>query len=132
MTYAATARIRKYLPRDAFDVRPLEFEWDEAINAIVFASTLDFPTFDKWESELSKFYRTLVGNDRAVAVEAHPELGCISFWINTEPNVDVHVARCRSAESVENLNAWIGSSLIELMATDDRTATVGLIRIRPD
>ncbi|QDV25920.1 hypothetical protein [Aureliella helgolandensis] len=132
MKYAATSEIKKYLPQDAFDVRPLEYEWAEATNAIVFASTLAFPTFRRWESELSKFYRTLIGNNRAVSVESHPDLGCISFWINTDPSVDVHVARLKCAESVENLNSWVGSSLIDSLATDDRAATVGLIRIRPE
>ena len=130
MTYAATSEIKKYLPPDTVDSKPLEYDWAEAENAIVFISTLDFPTFGEWESELSQFYRLLVGGG-AVNIESHPDLGCISFWFNCHPNVDVHVARCKHAESVENLNSWVGSTLLNSMATDNRAATAGLVRIRP-
>lgn len=131
MVYAPTSDITRYLPPEAFDVRPLEYEWAEATNAIIFASSVDYETFSAWESGLSHFYLTLVGVANALNVESDPELGCISFWLQSAPPVDIHVARCKNTESVETLNAWIGSTLLSTMASDNRAATIGLIRIRP-
>jgi hypothetical protein len=131
MSYATTGEITKYLPPDAFGVVPLEYEWAEATNAIVFASTHECATFDEWESTLSEFYRAQISDNHAVSVDAHPELGCIRVSINIRPRVDVHLARCKCSGSVENLNSWVGSSLMASLAKDVRAATVGLIRIRP-
>ena len=131
MTYATTSEIKKYLPPHSVDVRPLDYEWAEASNAVVFISTLDAETFTQWETELTEFYRLQVSDDCVMNVESDPDLGCISFWFQTLPNIDVHVARCKNIDSVENLNSWVGSTLLASIAADTRAATVGLIRIRP-
>lgn len=131
MNYTVTDEIASYLPPKIIDVKPLEYEWDEAANAIVFVSSFAFSTFEKWNSELSQIYRSLVRDGYDLNIESHEDLGCTSFWFNHLPNVDVHVARCQNTASVENLNSWVGSTDLESLATIEGAATVGLCRIRP-
>lgn len=132
MTYAVTSEITRYLPPESIDARPLDYEWVEATNAIVFVSTFAHTSFALWETKLSVFYRMLIGDGCGLTTESHSELGCISFWFDSNPNVDVHVARCENINSVENLDSWLGSPLLVSMAMDPRAATVGIIRIWPD
>ena len=131
MPYASTDEIAKYLPPDSIDVRPLDYEWAEATNAVVFASAFYSSSFSEWESKLAEFYRMLIGRRHDMNVESNPDLGCISFWFDSIPNIDVHVARSENLDSVENLNSWVGSPLLTRIAMDTRATTVGLIRIRP-
>lgn len=132
MTYSSTGEITNYLPPESIDVRPLDYEWAEATNAILFGSKLDFDTFAQWEIALSEHYRNLKANDHELTVESHPDLGCMSIWFDSSPSVDVHCARCKNPDSIDNLNAWVGSALLESIAADPQTGTVGLIRIRPN
>ncbi len=139
MPYEITNEIARFLPPDPISVYPLEFDWQEATNAIVFTSGFDKESFSDWEECLSAYYKALLGDIPDIDVESDPELGCATFWINLDPDhlpegaisVDVGVARCCVANGFENLNAWIGSSRLTDMVEKDKPAMVGLIRIRP-
>lgn len=139
MAYKVTDEIAKYLPPATVSTKPLEFQWDEAANAILFTSNFNKKSFSDWKKGLSSHYRTTLGDIPSIIIESHSKLGCISFWINLDPDnlpkgnisVDVSAAWCPKEESVENLNAWIGSSLLESMVKKDKPSMAGLIRIRP-
>jgi len=140
MPYDVTEAISKYLPPDVITVEPLEFDWDEAVNAVVFTSRFDATSFSAWETSLSEHYMSVLGKGPRMKVESDSELGCIAFRINLDPanlpegtiSVDISVAWRGLEESVENLNAWVGSSLLEDMVEKDKPAMAGLIRIRPE
>ncbi|MEM9643933.1 MAG: hypothetical protein AAF989_02970 [Planctomycetota bacterium] len=132
MKYEVTREIEEFLPPETFDARPLDFEWVEATNAVLFASAMNHTTFSRWKSDLSKYYRLRLRGGFDLNIESFEDVECMSFWLTHTPNVDVHVARCQQPESVEELNSWIGSTLLESMAANERAATVGLVRIRPE
>ena len=139
MPYEVSQEIAKYLPPDVITVRPLEFDWAEAINAVVFTSRFDRQSFPEWEEALIEYYRSALGRIPQVRPETDEELGCITFRINLDPSnlpkgtisVDISVAWCNQEDSLENLNAWLGSKVLASIVRDDKPAMAGLVRIRP-
>ena len=131
MAYSVTDEIRQYLPPNSIDVRPLDYAWAEAVNAIVFVSTNESSSFESWQLALEAYYRKMTDGEPILRVESHPELGC-SFWFDSSPQVDIHVARCKSPDSIDTLNSWLGSDLLLAMAAAPYAETAGIIRIRPE
>ena len=131
MAYSVTDEIRQFLPPNSIDVKPLDYAWAEAVNAIIFVSTTESSSFEEWQLALDEYYRKMKYCEQILRVESHPELGC-SFWFDTSPQVDVHVARCKTPGSINTLNSWVGSDLLASMAAAPHAETAGIIRIRPE
>ncbi|WFB35244.1 hypothetical protein P3T73_13845 [Kiritimatiellota bacterium B12222] len=140
MPYEVNDAISFFLPPESKSVQPLDYDWDEATNAIIFTSDYDPGSFSKWLKGLSKHYTQIWGASSQVFVEDDDDLGCVSFWMTREKGVhpmskiqiDSHVAYTKIEDSFENLNAWIGSELLSKLMDEDKPSTIGMIRFRPE
>jgi hypothetical protein len=140
MKYTVTQELLYLIPGKALDAQPLEFDWEEATNAILFTSNLQVKDFCEWNLFIEKHLRSCLPKTASIKVETDEEIFCTSFWISLtkdiheyiDPDFDLHVAWGNHDESFENLNSWIGSELFEEMVSKkDIPATAGLIRVRP-
>lgn len=131
MPYELNDQISRFLPPDVIHALPLDFDWAEATNAILFTSNFDADSFDSWCDGLQCHYAKIVGDTQKIDADPQPDLGCLNFWFKLNPTVDVAMAYCNHSEGFEELNAWIGSSFFESMVNDDSPATAGIVRIRP-
>jgi len=137
--YRVNDSIRVFLPPDTITAEPLDFDWDEAENAVLFTSGFTRGSFTELASALTDHFAAVLGSRDQIDVEAHEDIGCISFWMtraaNVQPKlnveVDAHIAYCQNAESLESLHSWIGSTLLTKMAKQDAPSVLGMIRFRP-
>ena len=139
MSYAVTIELLNLIPGKKLDAQPLEFDWEEATNAILFTSDLQVQSFSEWNNVIEAHLKTCFPKTASIKVEADEEILCTSFWISLtkdmneyiDPDYDLHVAWGASDESFENLNSWIGSELFDEMVSKEGIRTAGLIRVRP-
>lgn len=84
MTCSVTDEITKHLPPEVITVNPLEFEWEEATNAIIFTSNFDKVNFEEWEEALVNYYKNMIVNEHQLDVESDDDISCISFWFSLD------------------------------------------------
>lgn len=151
MKYALVDEITQYLPPNVITAKPLEFDWDEATNAVLFTaeykkrfSILKSP-FNALVDKLTEHYRSLVENKYQLEVDPDHEQGCMTFRFSDDPeanpnkgfqiSADISIAWLKAKGTIDDpldaLNSWIGSSLLKKMAQDDKPQLIGMIRIRP-
>ena len=138
MSYSLDDALLKLAPGKILRAEPLEFDWDEAENAILFSSTLQIDDFREWNEQIRQHIASLLPEGSSIKVEPDESVFCTSFWISTtqdmdeyiDPELDIHVAWGGGQESYENLNAWIGSEVFDSLAVD-KPPTIGMIRTRP-
>ena len=135
--YLLTEEIMRFLPPDVFQVQPLDYYWEEAVNAVIFTSGFEKKSFVESVTFLGEFYEKI---DKDPLIEDDEDLGCVTIWLSIEKNavqidVDVSIALMNTKDTdgtpLEKLNSWIGSSLLTKMAKEDNPALIGMIRIRP-
>ena len=132
MPYQLDDSIRLYLPPGIVSAEPLDYDWDEAVNAVIFTSAFDSKDFPCWTATLTEHYRRIVADRMEVDPEIQADIGCIHLWLlKLHPPVDICFAFGRHLESFSNLNPWIGSNRFRSLFTRDTPATAGMIRIRP-
>ena len=136
--YKITAELMRYIPPEVISVEPLEFDWDEATNAILFTVSYSRDSYAEWFEGIHRFLLDSLPLGALVSPEKQEDIFCASFWISLSgddpminPDYDLHVAWRKEADSCENLNAWIGSELYEEMVQKDHPQTSGIIRKRP-
>ncbi len=99
MTYNVDETIKRFLPENSSNLNPLEFDWEEAENAIIFTADLEYPSFADFENSLTNYYTSLLGPEAQINPEGEDELGCISFWVKlgndaselANRNIDIHI-----------------------------------------
>ena len=138
MSYFVDDTLLKLAPGRVLKAEPLEFDWDEAENAILFSSTLQIDDFHEWNEHIRQHLASLLPEGTSIKVEPDEGIYCTSFWISRiqdmeeyiDPELDVHVAWGGSEDSYQNLNAWIGSDVFETL-TSGKPPTAGMVRTRP-
>lgn len=138
MSYSLDDALLKFAPGKILKAEPLEFDWDEAENAILFSSTLRIDDFHEWNERIRQHIAGLLPEGASIKVEPDESVFCTSFWISTtqdmheyiDPELDIHVAWGGNEESCQNLNAWIGSNVFSAL-TSNRPPTAGMLRTRP-
>ena len=126
----------EFLPPDIIQVHPLDYYWEEAVNAVIFTSSFEKKIFFESISFLKELYQRL---DNNLHIEEDEDLGCATIWLSIENNavqidVDVSIALMSTENTdgtpLENLNSWIGSNLLTKMTKEDNPALIGIVRIR--
>jgi len=138
MSYSLDDALLKFAPGKLLKAEPLEFDWDEAENAILFSSSLRIDNFHEWNEHIRKHIVRMLPEGASIKVEPDEGTSCTSFWISTSekmeeyinPELDIHVAWGGNKESYDNLNAWIGSSVFDTLIAD-KPPTAGMVRTRP-
>ncbi len=120
MPYQLDDAISAFLPPSVISAEPLDFDWDEAVNAVVFTSAFDSKDFASWAKTLTEHYDRLVAGRMKVDPEIQADIGCIHLWLlKLDPAVDICFASRHHPESFANLNAWIGSNRFRSLFTRD-------------
>ena len=138
MSYSLDDALLKFAPGRLLKAELLEFDWDEAKNAILFSSSLRLDDFHEWNEHIRQHIASMLPESASIKVESDETISCTSFWISTtqdmdeyiDPELDIHVAWGGNEESYPNLNAWIGSEVFDTLSAD-KPPTAGMVRTRP-
>ena len=80
MKYTTTQELLNLIPGSTLDAQPLEFDWEEATNAILFTTDLQINDFNEWNAFIEKHLLSCFPKGTSIKVETDEEIFCTSFW----------------------------------------------------